>query len=995
MAVIREQRQFSVGPIGVTKASSSGEIIGQGISNLAGTVGQIMYETAAKKAQKVGTEAGLGAEREDIITIDPATGKPKAYSVPDTFGSIAADAYQNVILDRFQNDINEEIKLKAQELAAKYEDPKTFGAMLSDYVSAMAGNSEGMFEEYITNTGESYRRSTEANLTAAKIAKERAAAAESIVRSNEGALEAVYDLASVGDDSGAIAVIESRRSASQNGETSGLLRSGAANATVDELGAQFASGVLQRVLSDSSELQSASIRLYLSSQGTQGGDALRPAQKDALDQVLPYVNRNNTSQILSQYNSIKSGFDSVRIARQNADIARATAAFEEYKASVLDLQMDATFANSLSKTSVANDLSQAFESNSSDAIDISILSAGSSYRRSRDLMSDAVRRGAMTVSERKDFLRDERRAVSEGILSSIGANVTEKQKQSIASFLFSGDVNSLTGVPSLAASAAYTYRNSSLFVAEDVDFASDFMSKSVDDLRAASQQNVAQFRLTQDINDFQSRVRSGTATEEDYKSIGLQIGNGVRDGVIDDTIASNAYRGIDLARGKSILSEAGASASSLELVALSAYIASSGADDSDGTLPQYLRTAGDAALAGIDEGDVDKASSFVKGMSEDRRQIENARREAEDKLSMQVSVVSGFGGHSKEETEAVDEVLKLSGINLANPDLEYTPELMRMISATPPRSLLDSLKQGASGAPSDAFDAHFRLFSSLSNSPDENNSFVDRFGDLISAKDKQFLTHVGEISQATGRTPSVVAAELYKMRSEDRQANIKLALGDKTPSQFIEKSRAGYATVPEADSVVEYWAGQGESENQILNRLDNYVSRRYGKARAADRYVFDPLSGFNGYTRGNLSVAFPDNEERNAFIDVVEETLSSVKGEAYPNGLSLIGAGGLRADRPQKAWLTPTPNQPAGIYTVVTRDQFGNMIPVIADMPVGDPREGKTELTWIEFTREDTADYRRKVEAERAAEIERLQLEKSQRDEELRAQDERLNTWFD
>ncbi len=70
---------------------------------------------------------------------------------------------------------------------------------MGDYINSMAEGSQGMFEEYILNTGQSYTRSTTATLTAAKIARERAAAARSIQTQNINASEETFDLAAAGD----------------------------------------------------------------------------------------------------------------------------------------------------------------------------------------------------------------------------------------------------------------------------------------------------------------------------------------------------------------------------------------------------------------------------------------------------------------------------------------------------------------------------------------------------------------------------------------------------------------------------------------------------------------------------------------------------------------------------------------------------------------------------------------------------------------------------
>lgn len=965
MPIVRERRQFSVGPIGVARASSGGQQVSQGIANFAGTVGEIMYREAAKKAHKTGVETGMGAEREDIITIDPSTGKPKAYEVPEGFGAIAADAYQSVVLDRFQSSINEEIKLKAQELAAKYQDPKTFGTMLNDYVVAMASNSEGMFEEYITNTGNSYRRSTEANLVAAKIAKERTAASQSILTNNNQASEEVYDLAAAGDYNAALAMVDHRAGITANGVASGLLKGGSDIAVKDDLSVSAVAGILQNVLKGASDLQNASVATYLMTQGLEGGEHLSDEQMAALSLVRPYVTRNNTSDILGAYSRIQKGYAAIsqaKVAERKAEIDAEFAKLEMEATEILLGQID---ADTSAQNIATGSMSAAFNTGDAGVVAESITALGIVHDQYSENNDSHARRGSLTEAQALDLNRDHRQSVSAGILFSIGAQVTEAQKQKLADYLFSGDETLLAGIPSAAASGIYKYRNSGLYRQEDHDFAADLMSKSVSDLRNQAEINLKQFGFTQEAIRIQGAVRNGTVTEADFKDFGIATSTLLNEGVIDDSVASNAYRSIGLSQGKYIASSAGSGASSLQLTALSAYVASAGKDDQG--LSEYLREAGDKIISSVNEEDLAAASNHVNGMAEDRRKIEAAVSEQNEKAVNIARVSSGFGDpNSKDDRELSDEVLNGLGISLFDPDLLNDKSVYAMMKSAPSQELINGLKTGVSGAPSAGFDVLMTHFDELSNSPEGFGKFVDRFGAALSAKDKQFLINVSEIASVTGESPSSVAADLYQTRSrKDIQAVVSGSLGGRTPQQFLEKKRSGYTLIPEAASVVEYWAGDGLGEDAILDRLDNFVDRSYGKRRGEDRFVYDPISGWSGYTRGNLELAFPDGGERSEFIRIVDDHVRGlVDVDEYPNGLTLTGAGqGLSA--PKKAWLSPVPDAPLGMYTLVTTSNTGLVIPVILD--------GEDGPEWIGFSRGDTEPYRIKKAEELKAEAARLQ----------------------
>ena len=180
MAVIREKRQFALGKIGVARASNAGQIVGEQISRSANQMADIFYREAAQEAEKTGIETGSSVEREKILTINPQTGEPEAYAVPEGFGKIAAESYQRIVLRRFQQSIDDEMQLKAKELAVRFEDsPNAAGlyeSAMSDYIASMSNAAQGQFKTYIQDVGTTYLNATRTNLAIAQVRRERAAA---------------------------------------------------------------------------------------------------------------------------------------------------------------------------------------------------------------------------------------------------------------------------------------------------------------------------------------------------------------------------------------------------------------------------------------------------------------------------------------------------------------------------------------------------------------------------------------------------------------------------------------------------------------------------------------------------------------------------------------------------------------------------------------------------------------------------------------------------
>jgi hypothetical protein len=213
MPVIRENRTYSIGPVGVARlaspvpSSNGSQAIAQAVSSAADNMADQFFREGAKKAEQFGMEQAASVAKETILAIDPATGAPKAYETPKGFGTIAQDAYQRVVLTRFQSSVEEEIRLKAKELAAVYDGSvERYSAAMSEYIGAMAVNADGQFQTYIQDVGTSYLNATRTAMAIDQINRERIAAA----KAQEASIAAGNDaLRSMVASSGAESIISS------------------------------------------------------------------------------------------------------------------------------------------------------------------------------------------------------------------------------------------------------------------------------------------------------------------------------------------------------------------------------------------------------------------------------------------------------------------------------------------------------------------------------------------------------------------------------------------------------------------------------------------------------------------------------------------------------------------------------------------------------------------------------------------------------------------
>ena len=184
MAIIRQQTQVFNQPIGVVRADASDSAVGEAISRSASEIANLAFRDATIEAQRVGEETGGASSRSDIVTIDPATGRPVAYQPPSNFGRIAARSYQNMIDRRFEESINTEITERGMEIANTSTSANQYRDRMSAYIQEMYSNAVGKdgelnnYGRFIQETGTGYVASTFATMRE----REVKAAREALIR---------------------------------------------------------------------------------------------------------------------------------------------------------------------------------------------------------------------------------------------------------------------------------------------------------------------------------------------------------------------------------------------------------------------------------------------------------------------------------------------------------------------------------------------------------------------------------------------------------------------------------------------------------------------------------------------------------------------------------------------------------------------------------------------------------------------------------------------
>lgn len=154
MAVIREQRQFKIGTIGVNRPSRAGQIVGQAVADSASKLESTFFDLAIDAAKQRGIESAQQIAREDIVALDE-NGRPKAYKIPKLVGKYEREAYNAVLMQRFETDIQQDMQRRSNELAIKFRrSPEAYKKAMAEHVASMANTEEStVYTNYIQTLG--------------------------------------------------------------------------------------------------------------------------------------------------------------------------------------------------------------------------------------------------------------------------------------------------------------------------------------------------------------------------------------------------------------------------------------------------------------------------------------------------------------------------------------------------------------------------------------------------------------------------------------------------------------------------------------------------------------------------------------------------------------------------------------------------------------------------------------------------------------------------
>lgn len=231
MAVIREARQFKIGPIGVARSSSAGQIVNEQVARSANQAQQYLFRRAIEDAEQAGVDSAQALEASEITALDPETGRPTAYNGPKGMGRYALKAYQNVLLSRFEQEIATEIEDKSKELALQNRrSPEAFNTAMSDYIAEMSNVEEStVFKNEILRIGNAVQSQKYRALQSQAIARQERNDSILYEFNNSEASLNIEDAFAAGDNTTGDNLIESAQKMDADNVAAGTILS---NATI-------------------------------------------------------------------------------------------------------------------------------------------------------------------------------------------------------------------------------------------------------------------------------------------------------------------------------------------------------------------------------------------------------------------------------------------------------------------------------------------------------------------------------------------------------------------------------------------------------------------------------------------------------------------------------------------------------------------------------------------------------------------------------------------
>lgn len=972
MPVIRQKQSVLNSPVGVARIDTGASQLWQQVAQTADTIRGIAVQDASRKAQIKGVDTAKAVEAERLTTINPESGEPEALTIPEGFGTIATDAYRNVVNQRFENSMDNELRLKAKELAMKHSlNPEAYGKAMSQYIESMSENAVGQYKQFVVENGTNYLASTKTNLQEKAMVRARAASANAIASALDQGVSSAYSTALTGNFADAAILGEREIVNVSNGSRAGLLKANASGKAAEKFDEAIAKGGIEYILSKTqTSVDRNAVDLAIRTRGNNMAGV--PAElRDDIKSVINHISPKNIEGVLRHSSVVGADYNAVE-----RDMIAASKAEAEARARRYEVQYGGSIADAGSfSSSVAT---EAFDTDSLYDVGAGVDIADQKFRSLTDnVNSRFLNDSSYTETQRDADLKEARQSILRPFLIGAAAEGNASELAVAIQTRNPKDMESLT--PKQKAFVSSLGNAAILNPLEDMGFVRSELSASENSIRESRDKERAKFKLTQDVTSLGETAEFGGITEDAYTAMEKLITDAV--GVSMTSVQANS----ELARlnrqrafGEIELFSAGATSSDLNNLAT--YIDAKGKRTAG--MSESVIDAGNKILSMTNADDVDALTGKIGGL-----RVTIANQEAADQkvLEQQQNVTRILGGggrsNSTKDQNMVQEMLDDVGVDLTQfdsfPD-DKKSQVYSLIKTVPPTSLLNNLNDIASGVEVPSSEAWLNLFARMESDITSTGGTINRFGDSLGVGTVEFLRDVNQIRMTVGGNAGEIAQKLRDMRSDPKsKINLDIQLEGMTPTEYVmDYASSDPIVATELAPAVEYLARTGKSQSQINNRLDTLIDQKYPEAE----FIADPRSPVGSIKRSlySLDAVFPDEGEKTAFIQAIESQLpagyslfgdqmntQAGMGKAYANLAQSQEALDYINNAPtdtKQVYLVPDESTAGVTYFAYFVDQNRELQPLIYD------KDGVR--TFPAFDRSETEQYRAKAAADRAAELE-------------------------
>ena len=950
MGVIREKRQVgSLGPVGVIRQQSSNQY--QRIAAATNKLTELAIGEMGRQAAISGEKLAQQESLSNITTLNPITGKPEALSwVEDNsfLGRVGKQAYEETIAKRFQFEIDNQLKVKAKELAIKYQDQdggvELFKDQMHQYIDSMASNSEATgYSNYIMQSGVSLTTTTSLNLMDKAAARERIKTTNSIILGLDEQLDAIETLTSAGETDKAQLLIDDILNTAKNAEGSNHLTASQRKAFEDNSATRFAIGTLRNRMANLTSPQAERVlRAIASGSAANLNEQQHSEELNILGDALRYFRTTSEDGTeITDYDAIRAlapivEQQKLEIQRQEKEqrVSNNLIDTENYEAM-------ASSARSLGEKVLDSDES----SENKKKLILDKYDAAEAELDSREL-DESRKLGSSITTAQKQELRTE---ISKGLLieayddlQASGLSPAEIVDSLKGSFIRRNTGN-LTGKANTAMSTVIELTNRGAMSAADID---EFINDLSD----------TDFRTTEAYKQKQRTLVSDTI--KDYiENVSTQYDEGVEfitnTEFLSETQRQAALTNFQRAKSDNIIGNVITDeTTSMDLQAAMNYAV----NEVEENLPPELKAAVDEALKFTNKeaiaGQLNVRQTIIEGVEADNKAIQES-------VNIRTDLISGnfIERNSANADEIQDFILEAAGMGeefffseeAFNPNNTGALLLSKSMQAgiLPPalKQMFQDLAAGAVKGTEQDLNI-LTLYEQFSQQPRGTNAKVNLFSGIgLGDKTLARLASISAARKVTGEDIADIATRLAQADTEEIRTSMMRKFGDLydkeslSANDFVQRAVPDARTNPQAirmlGSFAMYMGSLGMEADTIESNLQEYYNGMFSETEG---YVMDVASEGGNRSRYSFNHLFSDKRVKDFFINKVNNELMNLMIDSSTPNDSRIALRLSTEDIDNRAFLMPMGvSQGGGVRFMAVFRQNNNLVPVLdkTGYPIG------------------------------------------------------------